>query len=492
MKLVLESDIDAMSHAGKDLLQLVEEARQLVQQQAQLHEELLEDGPGGAAERSLVEALDARKTVEAALGHSLIRWLALGGHLELRAPGETLSEQPSPSLAPFEDDAVDVPTPEPEPEPLVPVALTPEPKAASKAQLQALLSKGMTPNWPGFKEQQQRVQHAKVLRRLFRTLDKPGKIKTQGAATRGVEALTRAVASADTWLELPRAWQKMILGMLSSMARYIQDECRQTLNEPHSSDLRTLFSTMTHWSGVHRPGFVPGLSRHNTPEFAETWLEEATHWWKALHAELEGPEGVGKTSPETALSELAEDLQGISDSDSLSRSIQAVLDTGLSQSDRRLVQMLLPHQEMCRGIRGLKTLKTALRTAVKVESEEPRDEDEDEASLSVPEELLALTRGKVAALAGGDPRQHAIRRIRDTFEFSEVMWEPTEKRRTQALQARIKSGSVDVLFVLRRFIGHTDFSDLCNLGAEVGITVCMIDHGYGVTQLGLALEKALL
>ena len=99
--------------------------------------------------------------------------------------------------------------------------------------------------------------------------------------------------------------------------------------------------------------------------------------------------------------------------------------------------------------------------------------------------------GEIAALAGGEPRPHAIRRIQTVFGFEDVYWDQADSRRLQSLKDRVSKGTYDVLFVLRRFIGHNAFADLVTAGNEAGITVCMIDHGYGVTQLNRALEHTM-
>lgn len=500
MSVVPDDDQITEESIESEVVSSVEDALNLLSTQRQIHLDLMEQGPGSDAEQRLLACIEQRERLERTLGRAMMRWLIIGGGFELtleesegvlsieptfEPEPEPEPEEPVPESEPEdpeEEPPAVVPEPQPEPEDPEP---EPQPSApvASMDQLQQLVSNGLTPNW-----KDDRKAKVKLLRRLFRTVPKPAKLRTKGAVVRTIQALCVAGGRADDWLEFPRPVQRQIIGLIISTARYIQDECKQDIEPQAHADMRSLFSSMTRWSGEHRPGFVPGLSRHNSPDHG-SWLADAKFWWKELREELHGPgEDEGPTEGE-ALSELEDDLQRTGlNKDMVARSIQAVLDAGVSQSDHRLVSLLIPHYDLLKGSRKMKTLKNAVREAIKSDDETSSGSGE---VLDVSPGVLKVTEGKVAAIAGGEPRPHAVRRIKETFRFENVVWDPAEKRRIQSLEHSIAQGSFDVLFVLRRFISHGSFADLVTAGNDAGIVVCMIDHGYGVTQLNRALEHTL-
>ena len=111
------------------------------------------------------------------------------------------------------------------------------------------------------------------------------------------------------------------------------------------------------------------------------------------------------------------------------------------------------------------------------------------------QELIALTRGKKALLIGGSVREDSRRSLRQTFEFDELEWEPYEGSRPAALKSleqRVKNRGMDIVLILKDFVGHTVSERLRPLCEEFDIPCLMVEHGYGAHQVGETLRAGLL
>ncbi|MEZ4322876.1 MAG: hypothetical protein R3F61_35745 [Myxococcota bacterium] len=277
---------------------------------------------------------------------------------------------------------------------------------------------------------------------------------------------------------------------MSALARHVQDEFDGSLPYVVSDALPGIFSRMTRYSRAERPGFVVGLSRQNDPEYGDSWLIDARHWFSLLEErtgplEAEADDG----TPESALAQLEDAIaEGVDDRKQLVGMVKVALEAGLSQSDRRLVAMLTPHQSLLKGALGLKTLKGALKDAL-------RDEDDFEEAQDkgrpVPSEWphFGMTLDKRAVIIGGDPRPAAMERIKDAFGFAEVQWEVADVRRANTIADRVRGGSIDVVLLLIRFINHRHQNVIKPACHEAGIPMIIVESGYGVDAVRRGIER---
>ncbi|MBX2797691.1 MAG: hypothetical protein KTR31_08490 [Myxococcales bacterium] len=467
---------NGMAHASAALEQQIAQAHMLVRRITELYGVLSREPiPSSDAEFELSALLQQRKQLEATIGQTVVKLTSLGatvgvsGDTAGRASNgpDTVSDVPGVLRRPGGGTAV------------TPTASRP----ANGAALRALVDGGITPRWSSTRSMEELMGE---LRAMAAVIGQPTKIETREDISGAVERLGSAITRMDTWLEQPQDGQKALMGLASSLARQIQDESEYGLTFQEDEALRAAFSRMTAWSRENRPGFVPGLSRSNAPDHG-SWLDDGRHWWTEIHRGA--PEPSDEITPEHTLAELEKMLEdGVDDRKSFAESVQKAVAGGLSQSDPRLVALLTPYQSMIRGARGLKTLKTALRDALKAEDESEVEED---TSSAVPTDwpMLHLTEGKRAVILGGDPRPLALERIKDAFQLAEAEWEETDVRRVTALASRIKKGNVDIVILLRRFISHREQDLIRPAANEAGVPICVVDTGYGVTQIKLAVER---
>lgn len=110
-------------------------------------------------------------------------------------------------------------------------------------------------------------------------------------------------------------------------------------------------------------------------------------------------------------------------------------------------------------------------------------------------ELIALTRGRKALMIGGAVREDARKSLQQTFEFDELEWEPYEGSRPAALNSleqRVKNRGMDIVLILKNFVGHSVSERLRPLCEENDIPCLMVEHGYGAQQVGETLRTGLI
>ncbi|MEO0604662.1 MAG: hypothetical protein AAF211_24725 [Myxococcota bacterium] len=354
---------------------------------------------------------------------------------------------------------------------------------ADPAALIALAQLGLTPQWS---QRRTHTARRKSLDDLVQAIGKPSRLDTRDDVSSAVQRLTGGIARMDAWLDQSQEAQKALMGLISSMARQIQDESDFGLTFAEDEALRSAFSRMTAWSREHRPGFVPGLSRSNPPDHG-SWFDDYRHWYQMLQPPPARRDAV--SSAEGALGALQRALEdGVQTGDELVGLARLAIESGVSQSDPRLVSMLTPFQSSLQGARGLKTLKSALREALNAEEQ---DVDRADQADPLPEgwPLFQLTEGKHAVILGGDPRPAAIERIHGAFRLRNLEWEESDVRRVRALAERVRRGSIDLVIVLRRYISHREHDLVRPACQEANVPICVVDTGYGVTQIRLAMER---
>lgn len=341
------------------------------------------------------------------------------------------------------------------------------------------------------------------LRGHLEFVGKPLAVTDTDAAVELVGRLAAAAADLDAWLTFPTETQRALIGLVSSLARHLQDEVDLLVGAP-ADTLRGLFPTLTHWSKLYQPGFVPGLSRRFGPE-SSSWIGDAERWWavlsttgrpggspdpiRALPARTPSPAPrVEDIDPVEALRDL--DRAVADPASDLSAALQRVVDSGVPQRDQRLVRCLLPHIARVSEVRGFKTLKSALKEAG-APDDDVDDEVDDARGTVVPEDwpYFAFTVGKRAVIVGGDPRQSAADRIREAFRFATVGWEVKDARRLQGLSERVRGGSTDVVILLRAFIGHSEQGTILEACRSADVPFVVVDTGYGVNQVRRAIER---
>lgn len=296
------------------------------------------------------------------------------------------------------------------------------------------------------------------------------------------------------WGQFPRAIQRSLLGLVACRMRRLQDDTPSAVRVVLELQLRRGFARLTQFSSEFQPGWVTGLSRQHKPE-SDNWLSDAQYWWNTLQRELGSlaiEQQKASLNPEVSLNDLRGVLDGPGpDASAVKKAANRALRSGVSPEDPRLVRLLEPHLSLIGGDKNLKRVRRAIRAS------EPFDGDfgsMDEMLDPGPEawSYYERTRGKRAAMVGGEPREKRREAILDALGFEELEWvNGYEIRAVQTLAERIGNGSVQFVILLGRFINHkvTDILlPACN-GSEVDWV--MVRQGYGINQIKMAIERYL-
>ena len=306
------------------------ELRHVLAQITALYRALAESPePMGSNEKTLKELLGHRDRLCAELGLAGMAVIAAGGAVTVGSPpAQIAADAPPPTIRPKE--------------------------------LLEEARRGLAKSWSG--SQSGQARHA-ILTETLATIGGPKPLAGVDEYIEAVQRLGAAIAKMDRWLELPRNLQKALMGLTSSLARQIQEGPPPLVV---SDPLNVVFSRMSAWSREHRPGFVPGLSRHNDPDYG-SWLADASHWW----AELQGEQQRSATTPEQALRRLGRLVnQGAEAPEQLVDAVAQAIDSGLEPNDRRLVQTLMPLRSLLAGSDNrLAVLRGSLEEAAAAEEQ---------------------------------------------------------------------------------------------------------------------------
>lgn len=162
--------------------------------------------------------------------------------------------------------------------------------------------------------------------------------------------------------------------------------------------------------------------------------------------------------------------------------------SGLGASDPELIELVMPYRDLLTGgeFRALRKHLDRFR------QEEAKD---DGAVQEQYEDLLTLTRGRKALMIGGSAREEMRRTLQKVFQFDELDWENYEGSRPvflDSLEQRVRNRSIDLVLLLKNFIGHHVPERLRPLCQQHEIPCLMIEHGYGPSQIAEALRKGLI
>lgn len=161
---------------------------------------------------------------------------------------------------------------------------------------------------------------------------------------------------------------------------------------------------------------------------------------------------------------------------------------GLGASDSDLLDLVAPYRDQLTG-GEYRALRKHLER-----SRSDNDQETQDLQASF-QDLLELTRGKRALMIGGSAREDSRLMLQTVFDFDELDWESYEGNRPaflDSLQERIKHHGVDLVLILKSYIGHHVTEKLKPLCEKEGIPCLMVDRGYGPSQIAEALRRGLV
>lgn len=277
------------------------------------------------------------------------------------------------------------------------------------------------------------------------------------------------------------------------------------LSEDEQAQLREIFPRLVGISKQYMPGYIEAFSRAFETDWdayvaeAAEQLRQATEAARTArdveHRRREAQAQIDerrRAAREAARGHL-EELKGViaahrlpeEGAEEFLAAVARVI-AGLGTTDPQLLDLVRPYAELLGG----KEFRALRRNLDRTEA----DNDEAESQLEALQDLLAVTRDRKALIIGGDVREDRRRTLESLFDFDELEWVPYESSRPamlKSIEQRIRHRGVDLVLILKEFVGHAVSGTLRPLCEENGIPCLMVDHGYGPSQVAEALRRAL-
>lgn len=467
----LKGQIEALVHSAVEAQDTLAEKAQAISSNVDIR---------GNQDRALMSALSDRDIACLALGRGILQWVLSGYGLDLTEDlGDEVQEEALVS-EPVEQPLPPTPTVE---EPVV------EAVPATAADVNRLITNGigsMSSDDPPVINNLTPDLYDD-LEHMLATVGDPGMVVSVEQYQETLDGLWQATNMLPRYSRFPNYILKPLMGYLSSKARHLQDEVRREHRDDlmETTMLLRCFGRMTEFSTIRNPGLVPGLNRARGPH-RNNWVEDQTKWWNKLAHHL------GYTTSRTKR-EVFEALEGMLayddwSVDQLDKQLGRVRCAGWGSNDKALVDMLMPHYDAIPS--KYKTLRSAVRDAlVGNDGVDPTPSQHDR---EVPDDwpLWDMVAGKRAIIVGGSPRQQRVAKIKAAFKLGDLEWvESRNQRKMESTAQTIISGNVDIVLFLRRFTSHTNQNLLHPVCKEAGSWFVLVDTGYGVNQIRMALER---
>lgn len=471
------------------------------------------------------DAWDAILALRSRRDATLDRWartalslLVRGGQLHVSFPdAPPASPQPQPDVATVEAPPASAPPEpvsseacaEPGPEPSPPVIAELEEDDATQesagpppdpAALQALANAAFGPAWIRAEAAEVRedtdargpsidVELVQDLGQLLGPV--PSVFSDVDAVQQEVRRLSEAAFDLlPHCVELPLPAQQAVVGLLATRCRTLQDDLPEPLRYKVDLDaLDRVFSVLTRYSSDNQPGYVFGLKVDHRPTHG-SWADDAVHWTEMLSDVVQVAVPI---NPERALNVLADllDSPTAPDRDTFLDAVAHVLASEAKPDDPRLVRLTEPRLADLQNKAKFKKLRRAIKQARREDSASESELSKDTA-IADSWPLKAAVAGRRAVIVGGDLRTEAHDRIQSAFGFATLEWVTTDhKRHYQSLAARIERGGVDMVILLRRFIGHDVDRIVVPVCKQADVPWVSVPRGYGVTAIQGAMEQYL-
>lgn len=309
-----------------------------------------------------------------------------------------------------------------------------------------------------------------------------------------LNAILRVVDAVDRWYGLPADAQRYLAAHLAARLRTLQD-----VAFPDDRRVGHAFGVLSAFMKKARPGFVFGLARTHRPG-RDTWEADADAFFDRLLEML--PQPPEDAPPVQRRLDMLEGLVHEIDAApaearsaveaQVRREMAAVLAAGVSSRNVRLVRMATPILATLEGSE-FRALRRAIRDEQEAAAAEGTEESVEPSPLPADWPWWAHTRGRRAVMVGGSPRELNRARLQRIFEFAELTWMPAEFRRNslQAVRDRVRAGGLDLVLILRSFVGHDADQVILPACREMQVGWASVEQGYGVARVRQAIERYL-
>lgn len=301
---------------------------------------------------------------------------------------------------------------------------------------------------------------------------------------------------------------KIWIGRYRRLQAWVESGDAATLSDEEQLRLREIFPRLVGISKQYMPGYIEAFSRTFETDW-DAYIAEATEQLRMSSdlirrerdVEIRRRESAARDQEKTRQQREAgliafEELKGVVARYHLpDEGVEEFLEvlgrvtSGLGTSEPLLLDIVRPYTELLSG----KDFRSLRRNLERVDPEQARQEEIDSYHEQF-QDLVAVTRGTRALMIGGDLREDRRRQLQSIFEFGELEWAPYESARPammKSLEQRVRNHGLDLVLILKEFVGHHVSESLRPLCEENGIPCLMVEHGYGAAQVAETLRRAM-
>jgi hypothetical protein len=300
------------------------------------------------------------------------------------------------------------------------------------------------------------------------------------------ELRTSAQYFEDVWSQGQR---KAMLAVWGARAKKLQE---MALSEEETGVVKSIFSRLTAWSSEFRPGYVHALHRDFTAEDWDAYMDEAMEDFKYASEIKESDkkrkldaaarakkEHERKLEAHQVLEERLPELEALLGQeryDDAKACVATLLGEGIEPSDDDLLTVLEGHERLFQDGGQFRALRRNLSKVIDtIEADFPA--------------VFELTKGKKAALVGGDCKPKARQLIEKKMGFSSLEWVVGSGNYVQQTCNRVDH--YDFIFQLVRCSGHDATTNLKRACADSDCMFIMVPGGYSATSLASLIQEVI-
>lgn len=320
----------------------------------------------------------------------------------------------------------------------------------------------------------------------------PESLDSSDAVANELSHLLESIQSnlTSAWAAHGKTIQRALVGHVVARARRVQDEVPTDLMPSGSHpDLDRIFSSMTAYSKREQPGFVFGLMRSHDPVHG-SWSKDARAWLNDLETKLAEEESEPVNSAFATLEFLcskADGTVGGAHEQAILDAARALLEAGMDPQDPRFAPLLMPWHDRLSHHPELRGLQQA------IEQREAREASAVRSELPADWSLAGAVAGKrVSVLGSGAVAPEVRQQLQEAFGFALLDWVTLEQETNlDQLAAAVKGGIVQLVLVLRRYVGVSTEAPLQAVCEAASIPCVPVEGATGVGSVRDALERHL-
>lgn len=343
----------------------------------------------------------------------------------------------------------------------------------------------------------------------------PTAFRTKGNVRDELKCLESAMSdeAMDQWRRLKGDEQLNLCCWTAARLRAVDDALKTKFtNRTEDQALcKKLIQRLTKYRSTHALAFVHGLAQAHNPSYGHTWIEQAQHYERQLRQDAEPRFWTSSPTPKLSGTakvmakikaradyNLDDKLRALFELERHGELTEQILLAAVAEmqshkiklhNETRAINLCKPYLKELHASKAPKNFLRAITFALK-RDQDSAERDSPDQNLSERWPWFEHTSNMNAVLIGGNRKPHRIKPIQDAFNFETLEWFDSNPREAQKLVERVKTGSVDMVIILRNFCPHRVSDPLFKLRKSLNYKLAQADT-YGIESIRMGIERYL-